>query len=438
MWYTLAMQIKRLWGTRILILLLATIMVAASSASCKPVQDISEVAETITQDLPSAEDTLVSMVEINEAVMEAMSRGEEELTFNAAGISEEELKAIGTNLSTFWGKPVLYTINREFEDVEGIIPGRAVNVKNITNTFELSNNYYVYDLIRNGVPIPEDKRRAQSMADALHEIALEVFPDSSATDYDKTLAAHDWLVANIEYDDTISSDSEENGSFGAIVLRRTMCQGYAEALELLLKCYTDIEITQIVGEALNVSGSDVDLTETEDIDVEIDSVVAASIIAGNSGADGSQPIDAVGEWGGHAWNLVKFNGAWYHIDTTFDDPKDNVPGRVSHIYFGQTDEIMLNNHKWAQEFFPVANTENFFYFKKNGLYTVGWHEFEFTLSGQLAENPIEFLEIVTKDVTIDGDNIQFIFESRNELVEIWWGMQTWGQTNAFTFEFIYS
>ena len=455
LWYTLWMFCNRLLKTRftarfktritarITAMLAAIILTAVSLSACSTIRDISDVADTITQDLPTAADTLTSMKEINAAIMDAMSRGETELTFNAADVNENELRSIGNNLSTFWGKPVVYSINREFEDVEGIIPGRAVNVKSITNTFELSSNFYVYDFIRNGTPIPEGKLRAAGIADALPGIAAEIFTEPVASDYEKTLMAHDWLVANIEYDDTMPSISEENGSYGAIVLRRTMCQGYAEAFELLLKCYTDIEITQIVGEALSFAGAGHDQAETDaaesDAEAETEAVEGASSDAIDSPeGDADQASDPVGTWGGHAWNIVKLDGVWYHIDATFDDPKGNAYGRVSHVYFGQTDEIMLFNHSWTRELFPAAGTEDFLFFKKSELYTDGWHEFEFTMSERLTASPIDYLEIITKDIVIDAENIQFIFDSRNELVEIWWGEQTWNEISAKSFEFIYS
>lgn len=35
----------------------------------------------------------------------------------------------------------------------------------------------------------------------------------------------------------------------------------------------------------------------------------------------------------HAWNLVKIDGEWYHVDLSFDDPTPDRPGRVMHDNF---------------------------------------------------------------------------------------------------------
>lgn len=40
----------------------------------------------------------------------------------------------------------------------------------------------------------------------------------------------------------------------------------------------------------------------------------------------------------HQWNLVNIDGAWYHVDVTWDDPVPDLQGHVSHHYFLLTDE----------------------------------------------------------------------------------------------------
>jgi len=429
---------------KIFVVLLAVIIAAAGLGSCSKIQDVTEV---ISQDLPTADNTLTSLLDINRAMNDAMSQGETELTFNATGVSEDELRNIGNNLSTFWGKPVRYTINNEFENIEGIVPGQAVTVQNITNSFELSNNYYVYDYIRNGTPIPDDKPNAKEIANVLPGIAARIFTDPEATDYEKTLAAHDWIVANIDYDDTIPGIGLENSSYGALVQKRTMCQGYAEALELLLRCYTNIETEQIVGEALNYTNEDLsaDSSDESGTDVTTDANANptgdAGGTAGADSSDGSGGDGAVqpsGDWGGHAWNAVKIDGAWYQIDPTFNDPKDNPSGQISHFYFGQTDEVMSANHRWANDYFPVSDTQNFLYFRQSGLFADDWDSFQSILTGMLEESPVPSLEIAVQGATIDENNIQFIYKVRKDLEMIRWSEQVWNDVHVQSIELYYS
>ena len=41
---------------------------------------------------------------------------------------------------------------------------------------------------------------------------------------------------------------------------------------------------------------------------------------------------------GHAWNVIKVNGNWYHVDLTWDDPEPNRIGNVGHKNFLLSDE----------------------------------------------------------------------------------------------------
>lgn len=51
----------------------------------------------------------------------------------------------------------------------------------------------------------------------------------------------------------------------------------------------------------------------------------------------------------HAWNLVKIDGNWYHVDCCWDDPTPDTYGRARRTYFLRTDdEIMnLNHYSWT-------------------------------------------------------------------------------------------
>ncbi len=113
--------------------------------------------------------------------------------------------------------------------------------------------------------------------------------DNSMTDVEKALAVHDYLVLDCEYDyDSYQSDAvpaESHSAYGALVEKKAVCDGYAKAYACIL------------GE-LGISSK----------------IVSSDVMS-------------------HAWNLVSIDGAWYHVDATWDDPvRDNI-GRVVHKYF---------------------------------------------------------------------------------------------------------
>ena len=144
-----------------------------------------------------------------------------------------------------------------------------------------------------------------------------------------------------------------------------------------------------------------------------------------------------GRWGGHAWNAVRLDGAWYHIDATFDDPVGNPGTQVSHFYFGQTDEVMSANHRWAREYFPVSGTFDFLYFRQEGLFAEDWESFETTMTALFYDTPIAALEIAVRGATVDENNIQFITNIRPEFEKVRWREKTWNDVHVILFEFIY-
>ena len=56
----------------------------------------------------------------------------------------------------------------------------------------------------------------------------------------------------------------------------------------------------------------------------------------------------------HAWNLVKLDGAWYHLDTTWNDPVPNRVGEVGYDYFLVSDATLQKDHTWEIADYPIA------------------------------------------------------------------------------------
>lgn len=136
-------------------------------------------------------------------------------------------------------------------------------------------------------------------------------------DYEKELVLHDYLVNNTTYDKRLYSGNMPEDSYtayGVLINGTGVCQGYAEAMNRLLLS-SGIESIMAVGEA----------------------------------KDGS-------EWIGHAWNMVKLDGEYYHVDSTWDDPvTSDGSNKLVHSYFNITDEQMSKDHRWNREDYPEAN-----------------------------------------------------------------------------------
>jgi hypothetical protein len=167
----------------------------------------------------------------------------------------------------------------------------------------------------------EYRARCEALATACAQLSAGV--SALPTEFDRELALHDALVRACVYDET---SKEKNTAYGALVLRRATCEGYAKAMMLLL---------QLQG-------------------------MEAYVVTGN--ADNS-----AGFSGGHAWNKVNVEGAWYYLDSTWDDPvTQDGEDTISHTYFNLTGAEMARSHELNDTRNPcTATAAN--YFIRSGL-----------------------------------------------------------------------
>lgn len=101
------------------------------------------------------------------------------------------------------------------------------------------------------------------------------------SDRDKILYVHQWLVKNVSYQ---KKAPNRYNAVGAIVDGQAVCKGYALAVK----------------DIMNRLG------------------IPAWYVVGNNNR--------------HAWNIVKADGQWYHVDATWDAQRHDKTGIVSHRY----------------------------------------------------------------------------------------------------------
>lgn len=146
--------------------------------------------------------------------------------------------------------------------------------------------------------------------------------EPNMSEYDKVLAIHDWICENVSYG-TCDNNSDQD-VYGALVLKRALCAGYAESFAYLL----------------NKAG------------------IKSYVISGDS-------IDRSGESVPHAWNLVYINRQPYYFDITWNDNGKNA----TYDYFGVTSQEFKATHfpsrgyEWVDATAITAN-----YYVQNGMY----------------------------------------------------------------------
>lgn len=143
------------------------------------------------------------------------------------------------------------------------------------------------------------------------ERILENLDPQSMSDFEKVKFVNDYIVKNTEY----SSDTSISPHSACAVLKENkgVCQGYT-LLALKMLRELGIETLYVVGEV------------------------------------NSEP---------HSWNLVKVDGEWYHLDTTWNDPVPDRGNFISYQYFLLDDSSMKSDHYWNQAQYPNATSKNY-------------------------------------------------------------------------------
>ena len=204
-----------------------------------------------------------------------------EFVITAGGISEED---IARELAYLFSDFDLLRYDWRY-DASGQTPAYVINFY-----ADYSMDAIVYFAYATGEVWRLDER-----ATAVY-IAAERFLNSippAASDYEKALAIHDFLVLNMRYD----AETAYRDPYGALILGSGVCDAYARTFKMLAKM-AGLECDYVFGTAV----------------------------------------------GKHAWNRFKIDGQYYYADVTYDDPSPDVPGRLSRQYFFLTEDEINKDH----------------------------------------------------------------------------------------------
>lgn len=138
---------------------------------------------------------------------------------------------------------------------------------------------------------PDARKEKKQLEQAIAKVNKEIKTKGMKPE-EIVLAYHEYLTSTVAYDTSGAKEYDQYTGrdhmydmYGTLVKRNAVCQGYAETMWYFLKM--------------------------------------AGIPCGIAS---SQAIT-------HAWNVVRINDKWYHVDATWDDPATDVPGQSLHDYF---------------------------------------------------------------------------------------------------------
>lgn len=179
-----------------------------------------------------------------------------------------------------------------------------------------------------------DKGQKKNYQIAMDQVINQWLAEMAQCDeeYEKVKKAYDLIISNTEYD---ANAAESQNIVSVFMNGKSVCQGYAEAFQYLLK-HSGIQSILVSGTAYNG-------TKTEP----------------------------------HAWNLVCIGGNYYQFDVTWGEPNyqaaegtaEKVKWDISYKYFGLTDKEMYNTHTVDMSIpLPECNSTEYNYYVKEGYY----------------------------------------------------------------------
>lgn len=183
---------------------------------------------------------------------------------------------------------------------------------------------------------PDERSKRQDEIDASLKPFLSSIHDDMS-DYEVTLRIYENIIKLVDYD-TIGSEKQKKthvspdtpddlrSIYGVFVNKKAVCAGYSKATQYLLNLY-GIECSYVTSDT-------------------------------------------------HAWNLIKLEGDYYHLDTTWGDSSDtkkekSQPERISYDCFCITTEELsrLDSHTPEEDFpLPKCTATKCNYYRRFGLY----------------------------------------------------------------------
>lgn len=312
------------------------------------------------------EDNIYSDLEsLSERLEEEIMNGEDSFTVYLKDLDVNAINQINESLDGIFGSGDTY-------QQVGVVGN---TYKKVTITVKQSVNYYAMQAYLQNSSIPDSEPKAQELYEVIKTV-LDTQISEGMSDYEKELALHDYLVTHCKYSEDISQSagSDIYRAYGALVNQDAVCNGYAEALQLLFKC-AGIQSKFVVGTA--------------------------------DGVD-------------HAWNLVEIDGKWYHLDATWDDPLPDQGAEALHPYFNVSDEVIGKNHTWDREEYPVADsmTENFYV--KEKAYFESFNDYSIKAYDTMVNGGDSRYEAVIENYVENEEDMQFIFEDNFRYNSVNW------------------
>ena len=194
-----------------------------------------------------------------------------------------------------------------------------------------------------------------SVASIVDAAVSQAKQNTNGSEYEMALYLHDWLLDQLEYDNSLKWSSAES----ALTRGLGTCQAYESAYAKLL------------------SAAGIENAETRDT------------------------------YDGHTWNAVKLDGEWYQVDCTWDDASDNFYDDLDqrHLYFCLTDDLMAIAHPGYEKIYSADNYATHSTSLKDNYFVRNGKADEW--AGKYVERIQKHLDAREESFSVEADNQSF-------------------------------
>ena len=173
----------------------------------------------------SAQTVIDTKKELLAEIENALSSGKTKISFVTSDLDQTDFDTLNQNIEGFYGVVKEYQIKSV----------KFLNKSYVTLNCEISDNYYVEKAFFDEEDIPEERDKARDLYEACKSF-LTSLQSKKRSDYEKEKLIHDYIVSNVAYGYPGGKKEPEGdaySAYGALVLKKAVCNGYAEGMKLL-------------------------------------------------------------------------------------------------------------------------------------------------------------------------------------------------------------
>lgn len=172
------------------------------------------------------------------------------------------------------------------------------------------------------------ERLSRETDEKIEKIVKDIRAAKLKNDFERVIWLHNYFVRNMRYNyDALSNPDVYPEAFnvrGVVTEGRAVCEGISKAFKLLCDR------------------------------LGIESIVVS----------GKSTLEGFGDGIEHAWNIIKINNNYVHMDITWDIGLSEVSNFTRFDYFCLSDEELKIDHDYENEIYPTCQTDEYSYFSR--------------------------------------------------------------------------